>query len=1077
MKMKKRTLALRCSIFALIFAGTVFGSYVLTPNRTKLVEQDLSDDDEDFVLTPFSKFVSKISGIFSDEDDEDASPLCLSAQIQDLNLSWPSQTLSNSQVSINGSLDLITTGLSDLTFTLEANAKYNDKKVDLGVGYVDETMYLALNEFRIKSKMNDVKEMFNDISTLFFDSENENGLGLSLNIDDLLGSLNFDSLLDVSKLSIVETDANDYNKVEITTLPNAGDLNLDVTLLLNKETDDLMVVNANCVKFRDITIKGTVLCEYNLNQHLYGLDNEQYPVKRGEFIELVNYSSWIDKLFNLLDTRKIGLGLNTTISKISSDGKEFLTNLDLNTNIDFSSLIDFKNINIDDFSSAEKVLSKLYFDATIGLNDVNGDQIINLQAALNNNLGYISLNNDGVNSELRAKISFNEISGLIEKIPQLISSFGSTESVIDLDLDTLFDKITDSELVNAVQSGEYDKILDIVESFVQTKNEISLRVNLSTLGFGNNSIIELRLNTLESIKAPSNIIEVKLENVELAGFSIDATLNTQSYSNHIKENIIADDANNKYLELNFVSDTVDQVINLINNPRAGFNITGFVQSVEETNNSISFDGSGQFDYNLKKGFGNLRIESTNDKGTSIHKIDLNVDNSAPEPENDNVFFAYNTKLKGRVTIKTFTDIFDLVNELISTEDPRFTKFLDPIKATLTASLIGQVIESEDYLMLLNNHIFKEISFNEINQELKIVIAKELLALDSDISVKIGFANIKGKKEIRSLTISLEIAGKEIYAKLMLTDYIESNKPTLDISDPSKFMDFSDIKVLLAFGINTTKLGLYHLTASVDAKVLGIKLTTIPLDFYIEVNGESTKVYGQARIKYLLGQIGRIGHTIVSEFVFEPNLTEDDKIGGKIHLVRSDVSNSSSKISNKYYWVSDGDNFVSNIVDYLCKDFLTLDSLVYKEIKKATVEEQATEDPVYEDMFVEPFVYTHSSNEDKWTTTLSLKALTGNTNLGNAKIDLRGSEVNGENYFTKAILNLTFVSIVEVAATVNLVDINPSILNWNSIAITAPDGTTKLVNDRYNYIINISSNWNSATRDTYFNQPLSNYTSF
>ncbi|MCQ2802781.1 MAG: hypothetical protein MJ225_03845 [Bacilli bacterium] len=1081
MKTKKRTLALRISIFILVFAGATFGSYILTPNKTRRVIQNTNNNDDNDNTTPLSRFISKLNGILEYDENEN-SKLSVHADIKDLTFSWPSEELVNNSILLNGGVDLVSNGLSELKFSAESNIKYNNQLVDLGVGYINNKLYVALDSFRFKTTIEDTTQLFDKIEYYLFDKNNENGLGLTFNLFDKLDSFleefNSDDLLskfDINCLKINETEEEKFNKVTISTDDSSDDFCINAELLLDKETDDLKTLNVKEFEIDGFTAFGKVICTYDNNLQIRALDDEHYPVKRGEFPELVNYSLWTDRMFELLNSRKVGLKFNANIKKNNEGDYTPIADIDLDSNVDFSQVIDLKNISLLTSIPAEDLFSKLYFDVNMNLSNSQSKNLISAEAALLNNEAYLSINDDGESSDLRAKISVSQISNLIEKISSLIETQTSSD---DINFDEVFEEIINSDLVTSIKEGRYEKIIQFIDKIENTNDLTKINLNLSLLGFGDDSKLQLVLVTNANAEHSNQIVEISAKSLKISDFCIDFDLIIQEFANSVREKIEKNNLQNKYINFDFAPDIFDQAKELLDTPKSGFALNGFVYDKTEDQFGFSFNGDGQFDYTAKKGFGSIVFNSKTEKRSSQHFVDINVDNSNPDKNQDNMLFAYNTKLKGRINVRTLSDMIELVQEIISSDDPRFTKFIDPIKASLSASLIGSVIESHDYFLLLNNHIFKEIVMNEITQELKIVLSKELLGLNSDLSVCIGFSKQNNKFQIKDISIAFDTAKKQIYVKLVINPYDESKKAKLEFTNVNDFMDFTDIKVLIEFGIMTTKLGVYHLTADVTATILGLFTTTIPLDFYVEVNGETTKVYGQAKISPLLMQIGRTSHTVYSEFVFEPGYVEGDKIGGLIHMVRTDVRNSTGNISNKYYWVSDTNNFMDNIIPYLCKDYFTLQSIAYSQIESAANKTQATKDPAYENMFVQPLVYSKVDLEHIWKTTLSLEAMTGNSNLGNLTIDLRGSSLTkGKGYFTNATVNVTFVSIVSLDATINLVDINASLTHWDAFDIFVPGiGNTK-VKDRYNFIKGIFSGMSETDINTYFNQPLNSYTSF
>ena len=781
MRMKKRTLALRISIFILVFAGATFGAYILTPNRTRRVVQDTNINEETERTTALSRFITKLRGI-TEYHAKDEYKLSTHVDVKDLAFTWPSEGLVDNSLLLNAGVNLISKGLADIKFSAEANVNYNNECVDLGAGYINDTMYLALDSFKVKSTMKDTAQLMDKLRYYLFDPENENGLGLRLDVfeklDEILSNFDSEELLsnvDLNTLCIDESEEPDFNKVSIYNDGLTDGFSIDVDLLLNKNTDDLMLLDLKTLEADDFSVSGKIAFTYDKNLQIYGLDDANYPVKRGEFPELINYSSWIDRTFELLNSRKFGLNFTANISEVDSGVKAPMINIDLDSNIDFSQVIDFKNISSLTSISAESLLSKLYFDAVLKLNDSQNNNLMNIQTALLNNTGYVSINDDGTNSDLRAKISVAQISNLVGKISSYINKETSADS---FDLDQVFDEIINSDLVDAINNKNYEKIIKFINGIENTKDTVKISLNLSLLGFGETSKLELILNSKSNGDNSNQVVEISAKNLKISDFCMDFDLTIQNFVNSIKERIEHDNLQNKYINFDFMPDIFDQAEELINTPKSGFALNGFVYDKSEDQFGFSFHGDGQFDYLVKKGFGSIVFNAKTEKRTSEHHVDINVDNSSPDENEDNMFFAYNTKLKGKFNIRTLNDIIELIEEILSSDDPRFTKFLNPINASLTESLIGTAIKSEDYLSLLNNKIFKHISMDEASQEMTIILSKDLLGLDTDLLFNIGFIRQNNKSQIKYIAFAFNTKQKQIYFNLVINPYDESKKAKL-----------------------------------------------------------------------------------------------------------------------------------------------------------------------------------------------------------------------------------------------------------------------------------------------------------
>jgi hypothetical protein len=241
---------------------------------------------------------------------------------------------------------------------------------------------------------------------------------------------------------------------------------------------------------------------------------------------------------------------------------------------------------------------------------------------------------------------------------------------------------------------------------------------------------------------------------------------------------------------------------------------------------------------------------------------------------------------------------------------------------------------------------------------------------------------------------------------------DSNK-LQTLSDSVTYLDFSQIEVLLQFGLTTSELNYFHVTATASLSV-GALLTVKPtLDFYISVDGATVRVVG-----YIHG-IPLITFVNGSHYanVFAGNGTREvtfyyqtgyvylhgvDDYDGTNHDETDDV-----KVKDTY--------FVSNILHYLMADILEASDTIQSQVTSST--SSSSSDPVkYEDVLT-GFEYANASGYDpSWKTTLDIGALTNNSALKTLTLNFSGSDKDNSDQILDGYLNHMYVNFTMNAGT-------------------------------------------------------------
>lgn len=1105
-KMKKN--GIKVGIGFLAFASGAAATFFLVPNRVNVLR---FEDPEPVVVedTVFSKFVSKLTPILKEdktvEEISETEAFGLKANLTEVEISWPGNKLV-----VGGQINANIKDLKNLDLTLDLDVNYNGKTIDLGVGYVDETVYLACKDLKLKTCFVNDREankefvdMFKKIGSLFFDTENEDGMRIDFQIGQILGSLigglDLSSLGGGLALTVEETqdDERAYSTLNVGLDENT---NLELTLTINKEQLSLESVVLSPLKLGDIEIKAKLACETSPDLKVYGLDDPNYTYKqRGEFIETFHYTSWIDSIFNLLKTRTVGL--DVTASLAGADKTYGIANLAID--LDASrfqplDLVDFvigpelfglppveeetEEVEKSFIRSAEpatngnSIIDMLNnFDFNVGLKLSNMKEIegklqqvdySNLGVAYfkdgdDINAGYITFNEENDNAVMKAKVEVSTINFLINEIPELINSLSkeTVSEVSDEEETGLFDFITSSPLITAIEDGHFEGIIEMIETLKSTENTIEIAVNLSSLGFGDNAKVNLVLDAGTAQQAPSKVLNIGLKNVKLGDLVLNADIATRKYNKLPLERV--NETRHTYDNLDFLPGTFDQVEQILDTKQAAIKLEGSAR--DEAQLGFDFNGWAQLDYGAKNGMGHIQFDEykySPTKAQTPHTVDLSIDDFDGDHAKNNMYFEYRENLKGRFTLKTFEDIFNVVMKLIDCPDTRFTKFLQPIIDKIMGSILVQSITNQDYLALTKSSLLKSVKQIN-NMSVEIVLSKELLMdfVPSDLVLRINFKNnSNNEKCLDSLEIvDLEALGKTINVKISLDQFVANRENPVDLADKSKFLDFSDIAVLLEFGINTTELTYFHLTGDVRLKLgnwLPVNLITLKLDFHIYVNGSTTKVYGKMADNPLPLK------NASSEMVFEPSSSEDDLIGGTFHIVRQEKN--LFKSDKEYYYVSDSGNFVDNILPYLLGGFLGLDNWIVKSIGNLDLSSKEEADPKYENIFTETG-FQYDADKIQWKTGVSIEAFLEKDTIAPVEATITGKYVDGMGYLSQVDATTTLVSILPVTAKINLVDPDPKIKDWPS-----------WVETRYQQIISIYDSLSASNKAKALNDPYGGY---
>ena len=792
--------------------------------------------------------------------------------------------------------------------------------------------------------------------------------------------------------------------------------------LITNDDFELQRVDLGSISAGPVTISGCV------NIEALPYDSFVSPASGDDYVEVFNYTGLTQKLISLLkeygEHQRLGLQFELDLDNV----KDVNSPVDIakvagSVNIDFDKLLDLSQYqilpeNVNPTESSESVFGDIKdagFNLQLNLIGQNDIEYANLALVFADGEGYLRFNEqeDGEGNKIsvmKLHVDTETMNWLMEEVPELISGLSDEDSDT---LETLSAFLSD-ELVDSIKDGDYSFILKMIDKLSNDENGFELGVDLSNLGIGEQAYLDLKIKNDASCKTVEEIIDEILNSPEYQALDaiVESELSTpeqvEEANNAIREmleNALAEaqasnnsgleigvtdlafgnfalnaglkstrfsevDLGNKedYQSVKFIKDVVEQITDLANTKKTGFDIYGDMKNNEGL--GIDFSGHGQLDNNdqVKEGYGNMVINQYKYHANDVwaqHQIAVNVTNLAEnvteyEDAEGNIIrnnqnealFVYGDpnadNVKGKMKLQTFADIFDVIKTFINDygTDEKYTKFLAPITKLLGMSSIGEIIDSQDYMHLASNELLKEVSVINNGGGLKIVVNKVLLGLPEDINIEIEFNgnNDEGVQSLKALKIhNLALSDKEDANRLNLTfelkDYDENFQDIIHKNED--YMSLDGIKTLLELGINTTKVNFYHLSASAHVQtILGIDIELTGINFYIYVDGVSVKIYGKIdevpTIPLVTTDVNdeiftgsKLMSTELSFETYEDN--NDNKVGG-IFNIRRTLKDKTSKIvaTNKfpffktveyydckvYHYRTDSENFLDQIVDYL-----------------------------------------------------------------------------------------------------------------------------------------------------------------
>lgn len=753
----------------------------------------------------------------------------------------------------------------------------------------------------------------------------------SLNVDvempDEIKNLDLNSLLD--KLNGLEPQ--EYENGDKFFLVDLGQNDVGDPILLKVKTD-------SDYKFKGITTDGNGIVYksnfFKLNCDFEQVENVTFSNPKGtdaaskymEFSPAFDVFTGFIKTFEKKQNR---VSFNLDMNQKDQDGN--VTDF-IKADLNFDYSVDEKLFGVSGLVNEETKFNKDYKNDTYETESRKHK----FNVLLNDKTMYVDYN--------KVKISLNY------QTPTSIVDY-ITARIGDDTFNKVIEKIT--EMTKDIEMPKlpenYDSLNHLIKDVVITSDGISFKIDPNAFG------LQAEMISFNCVGNAEQFDNISLVNLEINNYIINLTLKAENYSP------VSIDAT-QYAQMDIPAFCItDTAYKLFNRRTFRTELSGSVKKESDTA-AVTFDGGLQFDIDNKFGYGDISII---DLDNYTHKIEADFDNNRTNQE---VLFAYNKELRGKMSNSSVTDIMGLIQDIVGNPDDHFMELFGELITMLGDSPLSDALKG-DYGALFVGDIISNIQTD--NSKMSMDVSTAIVGLEGTFQLVINY-DLNEVEEVGSVFHSLEInhfkvQGMDISMKIELKDFDDSlSSSRLDIA--ASYFDFSDIKVLLALGINTSKFNYYEFTG--DASVGIGSWDAINFNFTAKVRNDkgnvrfSLDIPDMPLVTFVNKEThweGAVGYTPKNR---EVHIYYSDNM---IHLYRHD------KMSSTLVWRSaesiytgnyEVNYFFENAVMILCRDALGLTESICNQITNTSSSGSGESQQIRYEKLLTSFGYIHTTENNK-----------------------------------------------------------------------------------------------------------------
>ena len=394
-------------------------------------------------------------------------------------------------------------------------------------------------------------------------------------------------------------------------------------------------------------------------------------------------------------------------------------------------------------------------------------------------------------------------------------------------------------------AGDFDigglstSLKNMIKNISVSSGNFSMTIDLKEFGLEDCSLITLGVDFSNEKVDRIYVSRSEIKNI---AFSLDLR-----FVDYVEPTINKDE----YTSLEPALIAVQSIMELLDENRFRLELDANLDNEDPSKGDIAISGGVQFALDPNRtetsnngfGYGELTIV---DGDGYHHNIKANMESM------EEIYLSYNDTMNVSFNIQTLKDMFGVIMDLVEDPDDHFLELFGELLDRLNNSPLALALAG-DYGLLLQYDIISNLNINTTGLSFDISFA--IFGMDNmSAHIAITYEMVENANGTYSYLFhtfgisNLNFEGMNISATIELKEFDDSLNSTR--LDPSlEYMDFSDIKVLLELGINTSKFNYYHFTTTVNATLtaIGLDLKDIEIPMDIKIRNDHGKVQVAAEI--------------------------------------------------------------------------------------------------------------------------------------------------------------------------------------------------------------------------------------
>lgn len=880
----------------------------------------------------------------------------------------------NVDIAINDSLSISLLGnvkgdasnMSDIKIDGSVALGINDTNINANFAYFDSTVFFDFHDSYFKLEVKDITDFIDKLPEAY---------GLSLDLPSELTSFSLDSF-EKGILAMPEKEMEDEGYVYTYSLMDGVNIKWKTN-----EDDEFLGLKADVnykgiIVSADVDLKHVDPEELNLVSPAEGENKDKYQDFKPMF-------TIFDGIYNLTKERTNTINADISLTK---GGEDFIS-----TNVDVSYDLDNKIYSLSGdltthnktmpygFALANKTIYADYSDLHVS---IGTDSLSKLISFFSNKLGSSEL--DGIMDSLTATIENPNIAKIVEIANNTLGSITLTSEELGVGLkpSAISTELADMSDITVTLGFDGDGISSLKVDGLSYKG-YEADINLSFVEYKAYQLVSSDYQSLEPLSSIPEMIE---QYTTQSKFAIEFDGKYTSNENGVyKELTIGNDKNG--------------------NP-------SFIQFAVDENRHLLDENGNTTDNGY--GYGQVTISDFNGYSHNV-KVDLK--------SVDEVLFSYNSTMNGKMKIDTLKDLYKLVKDIaIDNPDDHMKEIMNKIFDSTTSFPIKDIMGG-DYTLLLATNIIDRLEVKE--NYLEADVSLDILSL-SGVSFTLRIEYQSGENpclealKVSNLVIDGITDNQTFEFNAYLRDYDESKdaSSTFRLDKNADYIDFSDIKVLLELGLNTSKFNYYHFSGNAHLNI-GINIPLVlpnginkdvPMDIKVWTRGDENH-NSDVEVDVNLTNIPTIVGFNKHAFGVDERSAHIYYHNNMFYVDRIDDG------STKYAGVYTVDYFFENIMQILLKDVMGTVDTTYSLIGNSINNNDDYQIP-YEKILKD---FKYNASEDNFFFDLDIAALSGNDDLKSLTITARTDEDDTQLVGADVHLGIKVLVTITLDLKIDLVD--------------------------------------------------------